>query len=301
MQPNLLSHTPGPEHIHRQWVRTLFNRRAIRGYGQGFLAHEMSEQMFSRLAYTKLENVRWVLDLGSGAGADQTGLLRRFRGARVVSVDCAEQMLMQTRRLRRIERPVDWWRRKRAHVLQAYLEQLPVRSESVDLLWMNDVLQWCEHPEQVMQEAQRVLRPGGLLLFSTLGPNSLGCLIPTQMGRGESAWPMANLIDLRHWGDLLVQQGWQGVVVDVERLQIDYDSTQALLPDWRALNLCIRAGHGLIGRQAYRNWRFHLDQQCVQNAGLRLQADLVYGHAWKSETPPLPELPYRTIAITQDR
>lgn len=50
---------------------------------------------------------------------------------------------------------------------------LPFESQSVDLLLMPHVLEYTDHPHQVLREAERVLRPEGRLVLSGFNPRSL--------------------------------------------------------------------------------------------------------------------------------
>lgn len=50
---------------------------------------------------------------------------------------------------------------------------LPFESQSVDLLVMPHVLEYTDHPHQVLREADRVLRPEGRIVLSGFNPRSL--------------------------------------------------------------------------------------------------------------------------------
>ena len=47
-------------------------------------------------------------------------------------------------------------------------QALPIADASIDLVYSNLCLQWCEDPGLALDEFRRVLRPGGMLLFSFL-------------------------------------------------------------------------------------------------------------------------------------
>jgi SAM-dependent methyltransferase len=92
-----------------------------------------------------------VLELGCGAGGLARSLSRRRPELRVIGLDISERALA----------------RARAHgtrlTLLGDVEDLPVRSDSVDAVIFFDVLEHVKRPEVLLAEAARVLRPGGRL------------------------------------------------------------------------------------------------------------------------------------------
>lgn len=96
-----------------------------------------------------------LLDAGCGTGHALTLLQARFPAATTVAIDLAPAMLARI--------PVACCR------LAGDLEHLPLADASLDLYWSSLAVQWCELP-RVLDEARRVLRPGGLLAIASLGP-----------------------------------------------------------------------------------------------------------------------------------
>lgn len=83
---------------------------------------------------------------------------------------------------------------------------LPFESQSIDLLIMPHVLEYTDHPHQVLREAERVLRPEGRLILSGFNPRSLWGL--AQMLRGaEKGFPwnghFLNISRIKDWLALL--------------------------------------------------------------------------------------------------
>jgi SAM-dependent methyltransferase len=97
-----------------------------------------------------------VLDIGCGAGFDTLLAARQVgpRG-RVIAVDMTEAMLDKTRAgaaalgLTNVE------------ARHGFAEDLPVASESVDVVISNGVINLCPDKIAVMREVYRVLKPGG--------------------------------------------------------------------------------------------------------------------------------------------
>ena len=51
--------------------------------------------------------------------------------------------------------------------------QLPLKSNSVDFVVSNLMMQWCSDLKTLFYECHRVLKPQGLILFTTFGPETL--------------------------------------------------------------------------------------------------------------------------------
>ena len=100
-----------------------------------------------------------ILDGGCGTGYGASLLRQRWPSALLVGCDLAPAMLRQA------------GARGVAPVC-GDLERLPLADGSFDLVWSSLALQWCQ-PALAYAELQRVLAPGGLLVFATLGPGTL--------------------------------------------------------------------------------------------------------------------------------
>lgn len=101
-----------------------------------------------------------VLDLGSGEGYG-TDLLASV-GAEAVGVDLAPEAVYHARRT---------YRRPNLRFLYGDIYELPLEDASFDLVCSLQVVEHLHQPERFMEEARRVLRPGGLCVITT--PNRL--------------------------------------------------------------------------------------------------------------------------------
>lgn len=105
-----------------------------------------------------------LLDLGSGTGYFAEQLRKNYPQTALCCLDLAQGMLAYARETR----PVD-----NAHWLCGDAENLPLASDSVDLLFSSLVIQWCEQPDALFREIARSLQPGGEAFIATLGPETL--------------------------------------------------------------------------------------------------------------------------------
>lgn len=121
-----------------------------------------------------------------------------------------------------------WWPARRIrpappprYTVRARPTALPLKQQRADLSYINLLLPGCVEPEQALREIGRAMRPGGLLLFASLGPDSLPELTGAVAPPG--AYP-----DIAQLGDLLMRSGFAEPVIDVERHEIRYQSAATL-------------------------------------------------------------------------
>ena len=109
-----------------------------------------------------------VLDLGCGTGFLTNELLSSVslhNLQALIALDIALPMLQQARCKLSTHNKVQY--------VCADAEILPIVEQSVDSVCSNLALQWCRAPEALFVEIKRILKPGGQLLFSTFGPQTL--------------------------------------------------------------------------------------------------------------------------------
>ena len=147
-------------------VRRGFDRKAAGFEQHAFIEPALRERLLERLALITLTPER-ILDLGCGTGEAAFALARRYRRAQVLAADLSPTMLAQCTHRR------PWRLRRRVHALCCDAGALPLRADSVDLVFSNLMLHWHPDPVSVLTQCRRVLRPGGLLLFNTFGPDTL--------------------------------------------------------------------------------------------------------------------------------
>ena len=251
--------------------------RAAAGYdAAAVLQQEIGDRLLGRLALMRLEP-KVVLDLGCGTGRLAYLLRKRYRTAQVLGVDLALPMLQAARR--RV--PWNWPWRPSTGWLVADAERVPLANGSCDLIVSNLMLQWCD-PDAVFAECRRLLRPGGLLLFTTFGPDTLKEL--------RAAWQATDgdvhvhdFIDMHDLGDALVRARFADPVMDVERLTLTYPDVQGLLRDLKAIgahNAASARPRALTGKARFA--RFQAAYEAFRDGNGRLPAshEIVYGHAW---------------------
>jgi malonyl-CoA O-methyltransferase len=256
-------------------VRRAFERASTEYDRAAVLQANVRDRLLERLEYVKLEP-SVIVDAGCGTGHASRALKDRYRRARVIALDIAPGMLRAAGRQRS-------WLRRFDRVCADAL-RMPLARASVDLIYSNLLLQWCNDPDAVFAEFKRVLRPHGLLTFSTFGPDTLKEL--------RAAWASVDdythvnrFLDMHDIGDALVRAGLAEPVLDVERFTLTYEDAMSLMKDLKAIgahNVTAGRPAGLTGRGRLESMLAAYEQQRTDG---RLPAtyEVVYGRAWGGE------------------
>jgi malonyl-CoA O-methyltransferase len=252
-------------------ARRRFERAAATYAKASRLEAEIGARMLERLDYVKL-TPRRVLDAGSGP--PQRRLAKRYPQADVIALDFSLAMLRMGKKRLFERRPV--------RSVGGDMARLPIASGAIDLVWSNMALHWAADPLAALREFHRVLAVDGLLMFSTLGPDSLAEL--RQAAGSARVHAFADMHDL---GDLLVAAGFAEPVMDMERVTLLYEDGATLLADLRASGqTCALAApahaprRGLAGRGFLAALNERLAAQ-RRDGKLGVTYEVVYGHAWK--------------------
>ncbi|MBS1158284.1 MAG: biotin synthesis protein [Proteobacteria bacterium] len=244
--------------------------------------------MLERLDYVKLEPRR-IVDLGCSRGGSFAALAARYPAAELLGLDIAPAMLQAAP----VARPgwQRWLGLGQANGplrLAADAASLPLAARSATLLWSNLLLHWLDDPLPALAEAHRVLEVGGLLMFSTLGPDTLKEL-RTAFSDGYAH--TQRFIDMHDLGDMLVGCGFADPVMDMEVITLTYDDLDAMFAELRAAgsSCAMKARrHGLTGRQAWAAARAAYEKM-RRDGKLPATFEVVYGHAWKAEAKQAPD------------
>lgn len=287
-----------PQAVDPRAVRAGFGRAAASYDRAAALQREVASRVMQRLDYIRIEP-RAILDAGCGTGEALAELAARYPRARILGIDSAFAMTDAARRrseagtslLRRLLRPVAGGLAGIAPSLVcADMLALPIAARSIDLAWSNLALQWVNDLPAAFAEFGRVLRVGGLLSFTTFGPDTLLEVREAFAGLGPGTHT-SRFIDMHDIGDMLVQGGFADPVVDMEKLTLTYATPRAMLTELKAIgatNRTVGRPRGLTGRKTWQAMTARLEALAIDG---RVPAtfEVIYGHAWKAEPRRTPE------------
>ena len=267
--------------INKRQMRRAFSRAATNYDATAVLQREVCSRMLERLDYIKLQPQR-IMDVGSGTGWGTRQLVAKYPSAQMISLDIAIGMLQAARGTS------SWWQKifsqQKTAMVCADVEALPIASNSLDMVWSNLAVQWCNDLPATIVDLHRVLKVEGLLMFSTFGPDTLKEL--RQAFHGVDAHNHLNrFADMHDIGDMLSHGGFAEPVMDMEYLTLTYDDVRSVLHDLKAIganNATAGRGQGLMGKQAFQ--LLVENYEALRRDGkLPATYEVIYGHAWKPQ------------------
>lgn len=276
-----------PAALDKHEVMRAFGRAAQHYDAYAVLQREVTSRLAERMALFKFAPGR-ILDAGCGTGSGLDYLHKTYPGVPIAALDIALPMLHAAKNKMP---PVSWLQKmrvqlsrrlaERADFLCADMEHLPCKTSSFSMLWSSLALQWASDTEACLREWHRVLQPGGLVMFATLGPDTLKELRRAfaEIDGGEH---VSRFTDLHDIGDMLVHAGFQNPVMEMEMITLTYADLKSLMVDLKGIgahNASTDRPRGLMGKAAWQKLEAAYEE--FRHAG-RLPAsyEVIYGHAW---------------------
>ncbi|MHB1946822.1 MAG: methyltransferase domain-containing protein [Gammaproteobacteria bacterium] len=196
-----------------------------------FLAQEVGEHMLSRLDLMVLDPKK-LLVLGGAKKPTVELLKKRYPTAQIIEEVQDEQ------------------------------EIVALSDHSVDFIFANLTLPWCHDLQKCFREWRRILRPEGLLMFSSLGPDTL-----IELRSQLADFTLVNLIDMHNIGDELMQARFVDPVLDVEYITVTYREPETMINELQIMDMLVAQLPDVL---------FEMDQ----NEVFSVTFEVVYGHAF---------------------
>lgn len=253
-------------------VQRNFSRAAASYEQHDALQRAVQDLLIERLGFY-LETPQRIVDIGAGTGRGTALLKAKYPKAEVLAIDPALPMLRAVRRH-------SSWRRPLLRVC-GEATALPLADHSVDILHSNLCFQWINDLPALFAECVRLLKPGGMLVFSSLGPDTL-MELRAAWAQVDSRPHVGQFLDMHDVGDAVLAAGMRDPVLDVQRYSLTYSEPRKLLEELRGLG-ATNADHGrdrgLTGKHGYQRMLAAYETMRVDG---RIPAmwEVVTAHAW---------------------
>ena len=254
-------------------VRRAFARAASTYERHDALQREVESRLVESFDYYEGKPER-VLDVGCGTGRGTAQLKKRWRDAEVIALDLSLSMLREARRHRGWFRPFER--------VCADGQALPFPDRSMDVVYSNLCLQWCDSPRPLLAECARVLKPGGFFVASSLGPDTLTELREAWAAADTEQAHVGRFLDLHDIGDAALAAGLKDPVLDSDHITLDYADVRGLLTDLKGLgatNADRERPHALTGKARFKTM---LDayETCRHDGRIPATWEVITLHAW---------------------
>ena len=145
-----------------------------------------------------------------------------------------------------------------------------------DLLVFSLQCAWFHH-EEWLDLALGLLRPGGKLVFASLGPDTLVEL--SEAWQRVDPFPHVHeFVDMHHLGDSLVKRGFGRPILDADWMGVEYEDLDLLMDDLRSegfYNVMPGRRRTLMGGQRLKA----LHDQFRNEQPIRSTFEIIYGYA----------------------
>ena len=252
-----------------QFIRDTFERIADRYEHHAALEQEVCDRLLERTAFNRRPPLQ-ILDLGCGTGSGSAQLKETFPEAQVVGMDTSQAMLSQLSRRSSGRRPLK--------AVCGDLGALPFGAWSADLVFSNLASYWCPEPMAMFSEFRRVIRPDGLLLFSTFGPATMTEIREVWAGVDEAV-EVPVFADLLEIGNALVAAGFREPVMDMEMITLSYPEMDALFHELEATGTSLLV-HGWDRWRSARAALRKAYNPILMSGKYPLSFEIIYGTAF---------------------
>jgi len=259
-------------------IQKHFDAKALCYESSAVLQRNVCKELLQRLDLMSIKP-SVILDVGCGTGWGTQDLLKKYKKAKILSLDLSPEMLKQTK-------SKGGWLRKPT-LICADAEEIPLQDESVDLIFSSLMLQWCDY-KKVFAEFKRLLKPDGLLMFSTFGPDTLKEL-KKSWEQVDSHAHVNDFTDMHDLGDELIQTGLAEPVMDMDLLTLTYQDVMSVMVDLKSIgaNTILKnqkkiAEQGLVTPGKLKKVISYYEQY-RKNGVIPASYEVVYGHAWKTK------------------
>ncbi len=252
------------------------------------IQREVAKRVLTRLDYIKYKP-KYILDLSLHPNDSEVMIRKHFpKACYIAATNHIQSLMLRKRKI--FDKPKS---------IQVVFEQLPIKSNSIDFIFINLSLTWTDHWPQLLCECQRMLMPKGMLLFTSFGPDSL-CELRQAFLNLDQKPHVHQFVDMHDIGDALIQAGFKDPVMDMEHMTLHYQTLHQLTDDLRltaAQNAHVNRSRGLM---TPRQWACVTSAYSKQQHVYPATFELIFGHAWAGDTTPQRQNELGEISVSLD-
>jgi malonyl-CoA O-methyltransferase len=270
------------DHIDKKRAQAAFNKASVSYEEAAVLQKHVLGEMFLRLKLLKI-NPEIILDLGCGPGNAGPDLKATYKPRDLIYLDFAYDMLKKAEQKNKDHFLKSFSNKTSQQFICADMEAIPLSEGSVDMIWSNLSLQWCNHLDQVFTQIGKILKHNGLFIFSTFGPSTLHELRASLASFSQHSH-VNQFIDMHDIGDQMIQSGFQSPIMEMEKLTLTYEKVLDLMHDLKGIGAQTveNRSKSLTGKTKFKKM-LEMYESYRDNGKIPATYEVIYGHAWKNE------------------
>lgn len=211
-------------------VARSFSRSALNYDSVAYLQREVGLSLLRHLGsfFDNANHPVNVLDLGCGTGFFRNKLSELFLESEYIGLDIAEGML------RFCQESILFNEKRLAGFICADAENLPLHSESLECVFSNMALQWCNDLSLLFSELNRVLCLNGSIAMTTLGPNTL-CELKQAWSKVDNLVHVNDFYSSVQWREAAEAHGFVVELHKTKNMLLEFASVNELLQELKLL------------------------------------------------------------------
>jgi len=233
---------------------------------------EIIARLMDRLSLINI-SPKEIIDVGAGVGLGSKEINKIYPEANCFMLDNSIESLNENILIE-----------QNAYKVCANFKKIPFKNNSFDFIFSSSALHWDLDIESSFKEIYRILKPGGLFLFATYGPNTL-IELRSAWSRVDEYKHVNDFYDMHNIGDLMQSINFDDSVVDFENIVVEYSDVFKLQKDLKNIGSKItysKKNHQNLTAKNKMNAMYKEYEKFRQeNGSIPATYEVIYGSAWK--------------------